>query len=170
MDEDLITKVLNLNSRFPLFLTRAFLPSLRRTSQKGPVEVVFIGSLSGDLAVPFVSAYAGSKALTKRVSRILNAEERILSGSNLSFVYANVGEVQSGTMRAATALARPSSDDYATHLVGSFGSGRGVVIPHPVHHLIYALVTGMPEVLCDYIVLAEGMNVFKKLKESEKRG
>jgi 17beta-estradiol 17-dehydrogenase / very-long-chain 3-oxoacyl-CoA reductase len=170
LDEDLITKVLNINSRFPLFLTRAFLPSLRRTSQKGPVEVVFIGSFSGDVAVPFVLAYAGSKALIKRVSRILNTEERVLSRSNLSLVYANVGEVQTATMRAATALARPSSDDYATHLVGRFGSGRGVVIPHPVHHIIYALVTGMPEVLCDYIVLAEGMNVYRKMKESAKRG
>ena len=170
MDEDLITKVLNINSRFPLFLTRVFLPSLRRTSQKGPVEVVFVGSLSGDFAVPFLSAYAGSKALIKRVSRILNNEERILSGSNISFVYANVGEVKTATMRAATTLSRPSSDDYATYLVGSFGSGRGVVVPHPVHHIIYALVTGIPEVLFDYIVLAEGMDLFKRMKEIEKMG
>ena len=130
---------------------------------------MFLGSFAGDVAVPFVSPYAGSKALIKRVSRILHAEERVFSSSNLSFVYVNVGEVQTGTMRIKTALARPHSDDYAKHLVASFGSGRRVVIPHPVHHLIFVIVTGMPEVLCDYIVLAEGRNVFRKIEESKKK-
>jgi short-subunit dehydrogenase len=132
------------------------------------VEVVFVGSFAGDVAVPFVSPYAGSKALIKRVSRILHADERVLSSSNLSFVYANVGEVQTGTMKVATALARPHADDYARYLVESFGSGRRSVIPHPVHHIIYAIVTGMPEVLADYIVLAEARNLFKKMEESKK--
>jgi 17beta-estradiol 17-dehydrogenase / very-long-chain 3-oxoacyl-CoA reductase len=169
LEEDHITNILNINTRFPFFITRAFLPSLRRTSQKGPVEVVFLGSFAGDVAVPFVAPYAGSKALVKRVSRILHAEERVFSSSNLSFVYVNVGEVQTGTMRIRTALARPHSDDYAKHLVESFGSGRRVVIPHPVHHIIYVIVTGMPEAVCDYIVLAEGRNVSKKIEESKKK-
>ena len=168
LSEDFITKILNINARFPYFITRAFLPSLRRSSRNGPVEVVFIGSIAGDVAVPFVSPYAGSKALTKRVCRILHADERVLSGSNLSFVYVNVGEVQSGSMRAAVALARPHSDDYARYLVKSFGSGRRMVIPHPVHHVIYAIVTGMPETLCDYIVLAEARNLFKKIVVEKK--
>lgn len=169
MDDDHITNVLNINTWFPFFITRAFLSSLRRTSQKGPVEVEFLGSFAGDVAVPFVSPYAGSKALIKRVSRIWHAEERVLSNSNLSFVYINVGEVRTGTMRITAALARPHSDDYAKHLVESFGSGRRMVIPHPVHHIIYAIVTGMPEALCDYIVLAEGRNVFRKIEESKKK-
>jgi 17beta-estradiol 17-dehydrogenase / very-long-chain 3-oxoacyl-CoA reductase len=169
LDDDFITNLLNINSRFPYFLTRAFLPSLRKTSQRGPVEVVFIGSFAGDVAVPFLSPYAGSKAMTKRISQILHADERVLSRSSLSFVYANVGEVQSGTVRVATALARPHSDDYARHLVASFGSGRRLVIPHPVHHIIYALVTGMPELLCDHIVLAEARNLFKKMEEARRK-
>lgn len=169
LDEDFITNVLNINTRFPFLITRAFLRSLRRTSQKGPVEVVFIGSFAGDVAVPFVSPYAGSKALIKRVSRILHADERVFSSSNVSFVYVNVGEVRSGTMKIRTGLARPHSDDYAKHLVESFGSGRRSVIPHPVHHIIYAIVTGMPEAVCDYIVSAEGRNVFKKIEESKKK-
>lgn len=168
LDEEFITNILNINARFPYFITRAFLPSLRRNSQNGPVEVAFVGSISGDVAVPFVSPYAGSKALTKRVSHILHAEERIWSKSNLSFVYANVGEVQSGSVKVVTSLARPSSDDYARHLVESFGSGRKMVIPHPVHHILYTLVTGMPEALCDYVVLAEGRSIFKKIEESKK--
>ena len=170
LDEEFITTVLNINARFPYFITRAFLPSLRRNSQTGPVEVVFIGSIAGDVAVPFVSPYAGSKALTKRVSRILHADERVLSKSNLSFVYVNVGEVRTGSLKVATSLTRPHSDNYARHLVESFGSGRRMVIPHPVHHIVYAIVTGMPEALCDYIVLAEGRSLFKKMEESEKKG
>ena len=168
MDEDFITNILNINSRFPYFITRAFLPFLRRNSQNGAVEVVFIGSIAGDVAVPFVSPYAGSKALTKRVSRILHADERVLSGSNLSFVYVNVGEVETGGLKVAASFTRPHSDDYARHLVKSFGSGRRMVIPHPVHHLVYAIVTGMPEALCDYIVLAEGRSLFKKILEDKK--
>lgn len=169
LDEDAINAVLNINARFPFFLTRAFLPSLRKNSQSGPVEIVFVGSFAGDVAVPFVSVYAGSKALIKRVSLIWHSDERLLSGSDLSFMYANVGEVQTGTMTAATALARPHADDYARHLVHSFGSGRRSVIPHPVHHIVFALVTGMPEALCDYIVLAEGKNVYNKIEETKKR-
>jgi 17beta-estradiol 17-dehydrogenase / very-long-chain 3-oxoacyl-CoA reductase len=170
LDEDFITNILNINARFPYFITRAFLPSLRRNSQSGPVEVVFIGSIAGDVAVPFFSPYAGSKALTKRVSRILHADERVSSkSSNLSFVYVNVGEVQSGSLRVAASLARPHSDDYARYLVQSFGSGRKMVIPYPVHHIIYAIVTGMPEALCDYIVLAEGRSVSEKIEEGKKK-
>lgn len=168
MGEDFITNILNINARFPYFLTRAFLSSLRRISQNGPVEVVFIGSFAGDVAVPFISPYAGSKALTKRVSRILHADERVWSRSNLSFVYVNVGEVQTGTLKVAASLTRPHSDDYARHLVESFGSGRKTVIPHPIHHVAYAIVTGMPEALCDYIVLAEGRSLFRKIAEGKK--
>ncbi|KAF9646985.1 NAD(P)-binding protein [Thelephora ganbajun] len=169
-DEDFITNILNINTRFPFFITRAFLPYLRRNSQSGPVEVVFIGSIAGDVTVPFVSPYAGSKALTKRVSRILHADERVLSKSNLSFVYANVGVVQTGSLRVGTSLAQPHSDDYARHLVESFGSGRRVVIPHPVHHVLYAIVTGMPEALCDYIVSAEARSLFREIEEDKKKG
>ena len=168
MSEEVITSILNVNARFPYFITRAFLPSLRKNSQNGPVEVVFIGSIGGDVAVPFLSPYAGSKALTKRVCRILHADERVWSGSNLSFVYANVGEVQSGTMKVKVSLTRPGSDDFARHLVQSFGSGRRVVIPHPVHHVIYSIVTGMPEVLCDYIVSIGAVSLFKEIDAGKK--
>ena len=115
-----------------------------------------------------MSPYAGSKALTKRVSHILHADERVWSGSNLSFVYVNVGEVQSGSMKIAVSLARPDSDTYARHLVKSFGSGRRTVIPHPVHHILYAIVTGMPDMLCDYIVMEEARSVFKKIVVEKK--
>jgi len=169
LGEGFITNILNINTRFPYFITRAFLPSLRRNSQNGPVEVVFIGSIGGDVAVPFVSPYAGSKALTKRVSQILHADERVWSRSNLSFVYVNVGEVQAGDMRVfGTSLSRPSPDDYARHLVKSFGSGRKIVIPYPVHHIIYNIVTGMPEALCDYIVMAQGRSLFGRIVEDKK--
>lgn len=168
MDEDIVTTLLNINAQFPLLITRAFLPALRRNSQNGPVEVAFIGSIGGEVAVPFISPYAGSKALTKRVCRILHADERVWSGSNLSFVYVNVGEVQSGTLKVATSLVRPHSDDYAKYLVKSFGSGRKVVIPYPVHHISYAIVTGMPEALCDYIVVSQARSVFKKMADSKK--
>jgi len=168
LDEEFITNVLNINTRFPYFITRAFLPSLRKNSRSGPVEVVFIGSFSGDLSIPFVSPYAGSKAFINRISCSLHAGERLWSRSNLSFVYVNVGEVQSGTMRVTTSLARPRSDDYARHLVESFGSERKMVIPYPVHQILYNVVTGMPEALCDYIVSVEGRRLFKELEESKK--
>ena len=160
LTEDFITNILNINIRFPYFITRAFLPSLRRNSQNGPVEVVFIGSFAGDIAFPFVSPYAGSKALMKSVCRILHADERVWSGSNLSFAYVNISEVQTANLRVEVSLTRPHSDDFAKHLVKIFGSGRRVVIPYPIHHVIHAIVTGMPEALCDYIVLAEAKSLF----------
>lgn len=168
LGEDFLTNILNINARFPFFITRAFLPSLRGNSQSGPVEIIFIGSFAGDTAVPFVAPYAGSKALTKRVSRILDTDERVLSGSNLVFVYANVGEVQSAGLQVAASLNRPHSDDYARYLVESFGSGRKMVIPYPIHHIIYTIVTGMPAALCDYIVLARGRSLFRRMVEGKK--
>jgi 17beta-estradiol 17-dehydrogenase / very-long-chain 3-oxoacyl-CoA reductase len=169
MDDDCITATLNINAMFPFFLTKAFLPSLRRTSRNGPVEIVFIGSFAGDVAVPFIAPYAGSKALIKRVSRIMHADERAFSkNSNMSFAYANVGEVQSGNMNVATTPTRPRSDDFAKYLVRCFGSGRRTVIPYPVHHVVFAMVTGMPEALCDRIVMSGGKSVARELKESKK--
>jgi len=161
LSEDSITNILNINARFPYFITRAFLPSLRRNSRNGPVEVVFIGSFAGDVAFPFISPYAGSKALMKSVCRILHADERVWSESNLSFMYVNISEVQSASLRVAVSLTRPHSDDFASHLVESFGSGRRMVVPYPIHHVIYAIVTSVPEVLCDYIMLAEAKSLFE---------
>ena len=157
-------RIINLNLDFPLFLTRAFLPQLRRVSQStGPVEVVFIGSLAGESSIPFLCTYSASKSFLKRAAFILREDERALHGPNLSFMYLNVAQVRSSTLTGDPSLAKPLADEFAKSVVGSLGCGRRVVVPWYFHHFLTGIMSLFPESLCEYFARAGARGVMKNV-------
>jgi len=110
---------------------------------------VFVGSLAGEVSVPFICAYSGSKIFLKRAARILYEEERALYGSNLSFMYLNVGEVRSSGLGGEHSFARPLADEFAKGVVKSLGCGRRVVIPWYSHNIMIGILSLIPESLLD---------------------
>jgi len=64
------------NSLFSLFLTRAFLPSLRATARVRPTLVVFVGSFADETSMAKIVLYSATKHFNRRVALGLHADER----------------------------------------------------------------------------------------------
>jgi 17beta-estradiol 17-dehydrogenase / very-long-chain 3-oxoacyl-CoA reductase len=142
------TDIIRWNVLFPTFLTRALLPGLRKTARDYPVLVVFVGSIAGSMDMPRVSIYSASKIFLSRLSGNLREDERFHNGnSNLSFMYLEVGEVNSGTMTAPVNWTTPAADEFAKTVVHSFGSGRRIVTPYLGHAILLKLTSYLPESL-----------------------
>ena len=148
---------IRINSLFSLFLTRAFLPSLRATARVRPTLVVFIGSLADETPMAKVVLYSATKHFDRRIALGLHADERYETPDEkaISFMYVLVGTVNSQLSREPTNFTRPSSAHFAEKLVGTFGCGRQVVVPYVGHFVTGLIFKSLPEFL-----------VTKKLRES----
>jgi 17beta-estradiol 17-dehydrogenase / very-long-chain 3-oxoacyl-CoA reductase len=145
------------NSLFSLFLTRAFLPSLRTTARARPALVVFIGSFADETPMAKAVLYSATKHFDRRVALGLHTDERydIPDDKAISFMYVLLGTVNSQLSREPPNFARPSSDLFAEKLVGTFGCGRQVVVPYVGHYVTGLVLKSLPEFL-----------VAKELRES----
>jgi len=163
-------RIITLNLDFPLFLTRAFLPQLRRVSQStGPVEVVFVGSVASELSPPFLWAYNGSKSFLRRAVGVLHGDERALHSSNLSFMYLNVGEVRSSSMTGDPSFFRPTAEEFAKGVVRSLGCGRRMVTPWYSHGILVGVTSLVPEPILERAVRWGLKRVAKDFKFLEGR-
>ena len=137
------------NSLFSLFLTRAFLPSLRATARVRPALVVFIGSFADETPMAKIVLYSAAKHFNRRVALGLHADERfdIPDDKAISFMYVLVGQVNSQMDREPSNFVRASSAQFAEKLVGTFGCGRQVVIPYVGHYVTKLVFTTLPEFL-----------------------
>ena len=62
LSETQLTEIVTWNDVFPLLLTRALLPQLRATAQRGPVLVEFVGSQTKNAGPPTMVVYSATKA------------------------------------------------------------------------------------------------------------
>lgn len=62
---------ININSRFPVQLTRALLPMLKENK---PAIVLNCGSNAGDVGVPYIAAYSATKGFIHAFTKALKAE------------------------------------------------------------------------------------------------
>ncbi|EJF56521.1 NAD(P)-binding protein [Dichomitus squalens LYAD-421 SS1] len=153
--EDYILGVVNKNSFFSLFLTRALLPQLRRAAQSGPVQVFFVGSLAGDIAPVRLPIYAASKGFLESLARGLDNDEQFLGvddrPTGVRFGYLSVGAVHSDNHDAPMppSLTTPTSARFARALVDAVGCGRRRVAPYWVHAVLSWLVELGPESVAD---------------------
>lgn len=101
-DEAAIARLVETNLTAPILLTRALLPALRRAQGR----VVNVGSVFGDIAYPYFSAYSASKFGLRGFSDALRRE---LSGEGVTVTY------------AAPRAARTAATGAFGHLVEPFG-------------------------------------------------
>jgi 17beta-estradiol 17-dehydrogenase / very-long-chain 3-oxoacyl-CoA reductase len=137
------------NSLFSLFLTRAFLPSLRVTARTRPTLVVFIGSFADETPMARIVLYSATKHFDRRVALSLHADERydIPDDKAISFMYVHLGPVHSQMDREPPSFVRASSELFAEKLVGTFGCGRQMVVPYVGHFVVKLVFTSLPEFL-----------------------
>ena len=168
--EDDHLSVVRWNALFPTLLTRAFLPSLRKTSLSHPVLVVFHGSFAGEMSIPQIPLYSASKAFVTRVSLGLNASERFTPGeSNIEFMHIHTASVQTNTIVEPADFSRPTSDDYATHVVRAFGSGRDNVVPYIGHRVALGVLRTLPNFILRGALREEAQKLFvMEAKKSKK--
>lgn len=142
-------KEIRVNSLFSLFLTRAFLPSLRATARARPTLVVFMGSFADETPMARIALYSATKHFDRRVALCFHADERFDTPDDkaISFMYVGLATVTSQLTRQPASFACPSSKVFAEKLVGTFGCGRQVVIPYVGHYVARAVFTTLPEFL-----------------------
>jgi 17beta-estradiol 17-dehydrogenase / very-long-chain 3-oxoacyl-CoA reductase len=128
------------NILFPLYLTRALLPSLRRTSQRGPVVIFALGSLSSEVAPPYLSVYASSKKFLETLLRCLAADDRFTASlfpsrpkEDVRFKYIQVGSVNSATNKTPVSLTVPSTVGFARDCLRRVHAPGRVVCASLVH-------------------------------------
>lgn len=140
-------KLVRLNSLFSLFLTRAFLPSLRVTAHARPTLVVFMGSFADETPMAKIVLYSASKHFGRRVALGLHADERFDTPDDqaISFMYANLGQVHTQLDREPPNFVRASSELFAEKLVGTFGCGRQMVVPYVGHYIVRLVFTSLPD-------------------------
>ncbi|TBU42602.1 NAD(P)-binding protein [Dichomitus squalens] len=159
--EDYILGVVNKNSFFSLFLTRALLPQLRRAAQSGPVQVFFVGSLAGDIAPVRLPIYAASKGFLESLARGLDNDEEFLGADDrptgVRFGYLVVGSVHSENNETLMppSLTTPTSARFARALVDAVGCGSRRVAPYWVHAVVAWLAELGPESVADVVSAQE---------------
>jgi len=137
------------NSLFSLFLTRAFLPSLRATARSRPTLVVFVGSFADETSMAKIVLYSATKHFDRRVALGLHADERYDTPDDkaISFMYIHLGPVHSQMDREPPNFFRAGAEHFAEKLVGTFGCGRRVVVPYLGHYVVRFIFTSIPEFL-----------------------
>ena len=158
------------NSLFSVFLTRAFLPSLRVTARARPTLVVFIGSFSDETSMPKVVLYSAAKHFNRRVALCLHEDERydIANDKAISFMYIQVGPVHSNLDREPPSFIRARADQFAEKLVGTFGCGRQLVIPYLGHYVVQLVFTSIPDFLVTKMVHQSAHNLVEKAAKESK--
>lgn len=133
------------NALFPLLLTRAVLPILRRLS--GPTEIVFVGSLSSAYPIPRIIPYGATKSFLRQLSGALGSDEafRLPHAPNVSTIYMDVGSVTSASHKAENSLFTPSSEVFGKHFVQCIGCGLPAIIPYWLHALQACSAAILPE-------------------------
>ena len=88
-------------------------------------------------------------------------------------MYLHTGSVQSNTIVEPADFSRPTSDDYATYIVKTFGSGRVDVVPYVGHKIGLTLLRRFPSFILRNILKEEANKLFtmetRKTKELENR-
>lgn len=132
-----VTGNISLNALFPLFLTRALLPSLKQNS---PSLVINISSLA-ERGLPLLVSYSASKAFLMTATRALRLEMAMEgSGSNVEILGVAFGKVTgAGGCTEPASLSVPNVETMAKATLARAGYDNGVVVGYWGHALQQSL-------------------------------
>ncbi|PNS21752.1 hypothetical protein CAC42_1606 [Sphaceloma murrayae] len=133
--------LINVNLRFPTQLTKALIPILQENE---PSLVMNIGSATGQLGMPYLCVYSGSKAYNLRWSQALGAE-MLAQGKNVEVLGILVGNVMSGTNKIGADFFTCDSRTMAEAALARVGCGKSSVWGYWKHHLLFQTLEALPE-------------------------
>jgi len=159
-----IDSLINMNLRFPTQVTRALLPTLKTNK---PSLIINIGSVAGELPMPYVTTYGACKSFNNHFSRALKAEMRAegLAGQVevLGVLVAKV--ISASTKENRVDFFTATSDQLAKAALAKVGCGKALVWAwwrHWVQSLALAVV---PEALLERILVG----VLSEQREDERK-
>ncbi|PSK34147.1 hypothetical protein B9Z65_8473 [Elsinoe australis] len=136
-----VDALINLNLRFPTQLTKALLPILQKNE---PSLVVNIGSGAGEMGLPYLGVYCGSKAFNLRWNQAMKAEMMAL-GKKVEMLGILVGNVRSGGNKIGEGFFTCSSLTMANAALDRVGCGRSSVWGWWRHGLQFGFIGSIPE-------------------------
>jgi len=127
MPSDALNKSINLNAKFPTLLTHALLPTLVKNR---PSLIVNLGSYAGVWGLPFLTAYAPSKAFNHTFSASLAKELPLVGMPNVEVLGMIVGSVLTpGNPHEQPSFSTLTADEIARSILARVGCGwRGAVV------------------------------------------
>lgn len=137
-----ITGNVSLNALFPLHLTRALLPTLRRNS---PSLVVSVSSLA-DSGLPLLVSYSASKRFLLTMTEAVVREMKLLGkGSDVELLGVRVGKTtNTAYFTEKPSFFTPDSQTMARASLEKAGYGHGVVVGYWAHALQHIFINAMP--------------------------
>lgn len=159
-----IDSLISMNLRFPTQLTRALLPILKTNN---PSLIINIGSVAGELPMPYVTTYGACKSFNNHFSRALKAEMRAEGLAEhvevLGVLVAKV--ISASTKENPVDWFTATSDQLAKAALAKVGCGKPLVWAwwrHWVQSLALAVV---PEALLERILVG----VMSEQREDERK-
>lgn len=111
---------------------------------RGPVEFVFVGSITAEVPIPGLNPYGASKAFLRQLSLAISADEQFRLPTNVTTSYLRVGGVATNN-RGTPSLFEPAAADFAKSLVAKIGGGRSELAPWFWHAVQFWGLELLPE-------------------------
>lgn len=154
--------VVRRNALFPFWLTRALLPMLRKVP--GPVQVIFIGSVAGEMPLPTYTPYGASKAFVRQLVASVSQDERFRGSSNVSVAYANLSGVITNGYSGPESVFLPTAATFAKSFVARIGCGRRVYFPYIFHAFESWSTLLIPPSILDNLIIQKMAQVLSQQK------
>lgn len=142
---DQVRTIMDVNARFPIEITKALLPQLRKNQ---PGLILNCGSTSSEFGIPYLSIYAGCKAANRAWSRSLTAEMKA-EGVDIEVFCVWISAVATSLVPRDASFSVPSARAMANSCLNKVGCGRSLVFgywPHEIQAMFFwALPTWIQE-------------------------
>ena len=149
---DEVQKIMDLNARFPIEITKALLPQLRRNQ---PSLILNAGSTSSEFGIPYLSIYSACKAANRAWSRCLAAEMRA-EGVDVEVLCIWISAVGTDYVPRAASLTTPTAKQMARDALDKVGCGKSLVFGYWGHEIQAMFFWSLPTWLQERLIIDVG--------------
>lgn len=160
---DQIQRIMDINARFPIEITRALLPQLRANT---PTLILNVGSTSSEFGIPYLSVYASCKAANRAWSRSL-ASEMQAEGVDIEVPCLWISAVATDNVPRSASLFSPTAQQLARYSLQKVGCGRSTVFAYWAHEIQANMFWSLPETIQTRAVIDVGRQ--EKAEDEERQ-
>ena len=149
---DEIQRIMDINARFPIEITKALLPQLQKNQ---PSLIMNIGSSSSEFGIPYLGIYAGCKSANKAWSTSLAAEMKA-EGLDIEVLFILVSAVSTEYVTRASSLFVPNAKQMATYALDKVGCQKRLVFGYWPHEVQARFFMALPTFVQERAVIDIG--------------